>query len=487
MLDSELYLAEFAPFQSLQSSLLRSQGFTQMTRQIVVLGGGPAGIEAALAAADLGAQVTIISEGQVGGRATWDSLVPSKVWLGLADLISDLADIGGRGLGGFAIPSIEPSTVLARIRSVGESWGGQMARRLADCGVALIEGVATFATPTTVEVRGEDGNVRAQLAADAAIIATGSVPRFPAALRPDGIRVLAPRHASRLEQIPPEIVVIGGGATGSEFTYLFSRLGAQVTWIVGSKGVLPQLIPDAGIYLARALEARGVRLVLGSPAEQIEHASDGVTVVTAEGGRYHAAAAFIAIGRTPDLSRLNLAAARLTPGSAGTLTTDGYGRTDARHIYAVGDAAGGSMLANRAMAQAWVAGRHAAGARIRPFRPDTVIHAVYTEPQIAQVGVVSGASDTLQTVRLPYHSVLKAHLLGYSDGFVELAYDPWGGQMRGGIAVGPHAADILAPIALAVQTGASLEDLAATFGANPTISELIFGAARAGLAGRAPF
>jgi dihydrolipoamide dehydrogenase len=178
------------------------------------------------------------------------------------------------------------------------------------------------------------------------------------------------------------------------------------------------------------------------------------------------------------VGRLNLAATGLEPGPTGELQTDPFGRTAVPSIYAVGDVTGTPMLANQAMAQAWVAGRHAAGMPTPPFRPEAVVSAVYTEPQVAQVGVVDAGAPGVELARIPFTVSLKAHLLAESEGFVELFYHAQTGGVLGGVAAGPHAAEVLAPIAVAIQLGATVEDLAATGSANPTLSELAFLAAR---------
>jgi pyruvate/2-oxoglutarate dehydrogenase complex dihydrolipoamide dehydrogenase (E3) component len=274
-------------------------------------------------------------------------------------------------------------------------------------------------------------------------------------------------------------VVVGGGPTGSEFAHLFNRLGVQVTWLVSPRGVLPMFAPDAGRFLAEALFRRGVKVVIGPRVSQIKRETRGVTAISEEGVRHRASAAFLAVGRLPDTGRLNLPAAGLRPGPGGELPTDACGGTAVPGIYAVGDVTGLPMLANQAMAQAWVAGRHAAGAATSPFRPETVVQAVYTEPQIAQVGSVEGQGPSMAKVRLPFAAGLKAHLLPGAEGFVELVYDTRDGRVLGGLAAGPHAADLLASVAVAIQLQGTVGTLAAAGGANPTISELAFLAARA--------
>jgi dihydrolipoamide dehydrogenase len=449
-----------------------------MSEQVIVVGGGPAGIEAARAASSAGARVTLVSEGPVGGRAGWHSLTPSKVWLTAADTVGLLSRAPALGIAVGGAHRPDPVAVLARIRTVTDAWNTAAESELQSLGVSVVTGIASFESIYKLSVVGDDGATVAELQGDAVIVASGSVPRFPDGIKPDGDHVLAPRFASRLEALPADMVVIGGGATGCEFAYLFGRLGVRVTWLVSPRGVLPMFAPVAGRFLAEAMDRPGIELVVGPRVQRIDPVADGVIVRTEAGQGYEASTAFLAVGRRPDVGRLNLAATGLEPGPTGELQTDPFGRTAVPSIYAVGDVTGTPMLANQAMAQAWVAGRHAAGMPTPPFRPEAVVSAVYTEPQVAQVGVVDAGAPGVELARIPFTVSLKAHLLAESEGFVELFYHAQTGGVLGGVAAGPHAAEVLAPIAVAIQLGATVEDLAATGSANPTLSELAFLAAR---------
>lgn len=447
-----------------------------MRKKIVIIGGGPAGIEAARAAIIAGAQVTLVSNAPLGGRAGWHSLLPSKAWLALAGAVAQVGDAGILGLDLDGGMSIDATVVLDRIRQLAKERSYAHTDQLDSLGVRFVLADAAFLAPDQLQAVWKVGNRTTTLTADAYIIAAGSVPVFPAGLKPDGQRILAPRFAKHLEKLPQSIVVIGAGATGAEFTYLFSHLGVEVTWLVDEFGVLPSFHRVAAEFLAESLQEWGVRLIHNQVATHIDSHEQGVVVHTAAGERFPAEAAFVAIGRVPDLEALDLARAGLPP--AGVIPTDGYGRTSQPHIYLVGDAAGPPMIANRATAQAWVAGRHAAGAATPPFRPESLVAAVYTEPQIAQVGSLS--SD-YEHVRLSYDQNLKARLLPEGHGFLEMTYHTLTGQIMGGVAVGAHAADIVTPIAQAIHSGATLDALAALYPAHPTLSELAFCAARQAL------
>lgn len=439
-------------------------------KQIIVIGGGPAGIEAARAAARSGAAVTIVSSEAPGGRAGWHSLLPSKVWLNAADTVGLLDH--KIGVDGSAQTS--PTNIVARIKDVKASWNGRLATDLAALNVTIRSGMATFTGPQTIAIHDKDGNTEDTLTADAFIITSGSVPIFPPAMKPDGKRVIAPRFASVLGTLPQSMVVVGGGATGSEFAYLFNRAGLDVTWIVNEKGILPDFDPAAGQLLGDILAARGVNVVAGQQAQRIDRRDDGVEVVLADGSSHVAEMAFLAIGRKPDVGNLNLEAAGLTVEN-GTVAVDGYGRTATPHIYLAGDVTGTPMIANRAMAQAWTAGKHAAGAETPPFHENTVVAAIYSEPQVAQVG----QWDTeAATVTLPFAANLKATLSPDAEGFVKLAYNQESGALLGAVAIGSHAADVLSPVAVALAAGLTIQQLGQLYVAHPTISELAFAAAR---------
>ncbi len=397
-----------------------------MSKKIIIIGGGPAGIEAAKAAKREGADVTIVSNAPIGGRAGWHSLLPSKVWLTVADTLGVFQEADVLGIAHPPIVDTDPGDVLARLQQVKAAWNEQQQQVLLGLGVEIVTGTAVFTSPNSIELRDKDGNTTGEMQADAFIITAGSVPIFPPTMKPNGKGIIAPRFAGALKRLPQSMIVVGGGATGSEFAYLFCRLGLEVTWIVEQKGVLPDFDPAAGQFLADVLVQHGVKLVLGHRAEDIEDMGDYVHVTLADGSKHKAEMAFLAIGRKPDVGNLNLEAAGL-PVENGTVAVDEYGRSATSHIYLAGDVTGSPMIANRAMAQAWVAGRQAAGGSAEPFASETVVAAIYTEPQVAQIGDLSGPS--IKTVQVPYAEGMKGHLVA-EDGFVKVGYDVENGRIH---------------------------------------------------------
>ncbi len=418
-----------------------------MGKSLIVIGAGPAGIEAALTAARCGATVTLIHEGPLGGRSTHGSLLPSKVWLAEAR------------------PGVTPAAILERLNAVKAGWVGTQARLLAEAGVNCVQGRARLAGAGVVEI---DGQARS-LEAGAVILSSGSEPTFAPALKPDGKRVIAPRLLSKLDWLPQRVVVIGGGATGCESVHLFNALGAGVTWLPGRSGVLAEFARGAADGLSAAMAARGVNIVADVYADDIERGEDTATVVAESGERFEAELVFVATGRRADLDGQGLDALGLDLPPA----LDGYGRAG-HGLYLIGDAAGEPFLANRALAQARIAARHALELPCTPYDPDTVVHAVYSQPEVAQVGRVAG--NDLRCLDIPLDTALKAHLQDPVGRFA-LSWDAEG-RVAGGWVLGTHASDALAPVATAIASGATLTQLAATWPANPTLGEIASQAAR---------
>ncbi len=438
-----------------------------LSRRILIIGGGPAGIQAALAAAQPGCSCVLVSDSPPGGRATWNTLLPSKIWLE-------------------AHPPVDLEALHDRYVRAAGAWQRQQMDELERAGVELRLGTASFVSPNVVQVVPPEGGYPDSISADVIILATGARSFLPPGLQPDGERIFSPQQIWRIPALPGRMVVIGAGGPATEYVDAFSRLGVQVTWITGPVAALFAYPADAVRIITDMLERRGVRMITGLLARQIEHTGQGVRVQTADGVVHEADMAFVAIGQRPDFERLNLAAAGLSAGSSGALATDAYGRTAVKHIYVVGDAAS-PLSANISIAQGRVAGWQAAGLAVEPVRLDLAVKAIYTNPQIAMVGRMSDRSAALQKTRVPFSACLRANLLdpagtGEESGFLEIAYDA-SRRVTGALAVCPEAAEILTPLALAARAGLTVEDLASVYAAHPTYSELAVIAARAALRG----
>ncbi|MEJ2077127.1 MAG: NAD(P)/FAD-dependent oxidoreductase [Acidobacteriota bacterium] len=453
-----------------------------MSIRVAVVGAGPAGVAAARVAAGAGASVTLIGAELPGGRANWHSLLPSKVFLTATDMLGVTDRLEALGIISPGAHQAHPQRLTERIRALSRDRSERTSSDLASRGVRFLQGKARFQDPHTVGVDGIDGS-SLTVEADTIVLATGSVPIFPPKLKPNGKEILAPRFVGKLDVLPDSMIVIGGGVTGAEFAYAFNKLGVKVTWLVDEFGVLPSFDSEVVDVLLEELKLRGVVLHRGVAAVSAT-AVEGATVTLRDENVFRSETAFVAIGRRPDSSGLEIEACGLAVGQAGGIEIDEYCRSEVAHIYAAGDITGPPMCANKGMVQGFIAGLHAATGQSRAYRPETVIEAVYTDPQIAQVGLHESAAaekgQSVRSLRVTYDSSLKAMLLGEREGFLKLLVDTKTGRIVGASAGGSHAADVLAPVATAIQLNATQEDLSTMFSAHPSLSELPFEAAREG-------
>jgi dihydrolipoamide dehydrogenase len=452
---------------------------------VVVLGAGPGGLTAATEAARTGRRALLVSEGPLGGRATHASLLPSKVLLHLAE------QRRARKAEGLASQETV-AHLVAEIAGMADHQAARARERLEDAGVHVVTGVARFEGPSALEVERE-GKPPLRVLFARAIVATGSVPSFPPgffgdAPGPDGEVVLAPRFVRRLRSLPEEMLVVGAGVTGAEAVHAFNALGVRVTWLIDDLGILPRFDRELASSLGDVLMERGVKIVHGKPVLSVVTDPKQGALAKLDGGRTYAAPrAFVAVGRKPDVARLRPEAAGLaTDPRTGALVVDALGRTTTEGIYAVGDAAGAPFTATKARAEAWVAARHATGQVVEPPLRAAWIEAVYTAPELARVGLTPEEAmrrgQPFETRAATFELGLRGVLEGcgvdpHARGLLQvvLADDD---TIAGATAIGPRAADVLAPIATAIHLGARASELRSLFLATPTLPELALDALR---------
>lgn len=426
-----------------------------MAKRIVIIGGGPAGIEAAKTAARLGGRVSLICD-RLWGKKMGQSVLWSKMWM-------QGSDVGAL-----------TSEVKARLEGAETTWQKQLEKDLTDLGVEVLMGRGVFQSENVVGVLDDAGQVMDTRSADAVIVATGSEPIFPPGFEPDGERVFAPHMIDLLDEPPKDMIVIGDGGPGFVYVDALSRLGVKVTWLGGGKRVLGNWPASVGDVFARVFEQQGVTIALGQFAKCMERDDQGVAVVMPDETRHSASTALVAIGYRPSLGVLNLGAAGLVVSDRGRVAVDGFGRTGVSHVYVAGEATGFGS-ANTSMAQGRIAGCDVLGVDVPPFCMDHIVVGFETQPNVAAVGQF-GMADVSVT-RASYASGWKATECGEIEGFVEMAYDA---QRRviWGVVVGAQAGDVLAPVAVAIRTGATVDDLASVYGMHPSLSEVVFEAAR---------
>ena len=462
-----------------------------MATRIVIIGGGPAGYEAALVAAARGpevADVTVIDCDGIGGACVLWDCVPSKTFIASTGVRTELRRAPDLG---YALEvedaKIDLPTINNRVKRLAAAQSADIAARLQSEGVTLIAGRGELVDDVpgmaahTVKVTAHDGTV-SKLTADVVLIATGASPRVLPNAEPDGKHILNWRQLYDLDELPEHLIVVGSGVTGAEFVNAYTELGVKVTVVASRDQILPHEDSDAAAVLEEVFADRGVTLVKNARAESVTRTADGVLVTMTDGRTVEATHALITVGSVPNTSGLGLERVGIELGPGNYLTVDRVSRTSVPGIYAAGDCTGLMLLASVAAMQGRIAIYHALGEGLSPIRLRTVAAAVFTRPEIAAVGVpqakIDDGSVPARTITLPLATNARAKMSSLRLGFVKIFCRPATGVVIGGVVVAPIASELILPIALAVQNGNDVEDLAQTFSVYPSLSGSITEAAR---------
>lgn len=446
--------------------------------RIVIIGGGPGGYEAALVAAELGAKVTVIDRSGLGGACVLWDCVPSKTLCSTAEIVTWIEQAPSLGLAS-ETPRIDVDLprVFARVQALAAAQSADVEAKVAAAGVQIVRAHARFTGPRTVET-----DARQHFEADVVLIATGSSPRELGSAPPDGERILTSRDVWNLTEVPPELIVVGSGATGAEFAHAFNRLGSRVTLVSSRDRVLPGEDADAARVLEEVFERRGMTLLRQARAAGVRRDGDGVVVELQGGDVVRGSHALLTVGQVPNCAGLGLEAAGVKQGLRGEIPVDGVSRTNVRHIYAAGDVTGGVMLASTAAMRGRIAMWHALGQAVTPLRPDEIAATVFTDPEIATVGISereAGARGIgVKSLMLPFATNARAKMVGLGDGFVKIVASADAGTVLGATIVAPHASDLILPVSVAVHSRLTVAQLAQAFSIYPSFGGSIQEAAR---------
>ncbi len=456
--------------------------------RIVIVGGGPAGYESALVAAQLGAEVTVLDRDGIGGACVLTDCVPSKTLIATSDRVTAFRDAPRVGIGTAGSDvAVDFAVVNERIKLLAQQQSEDIAARLAHEGVKVLAGAGRFAASQPgrvhrVEVLDDSGDVLDTLEADAVLLATGGTPRTLPTAVPDGERILSWRDVYDLDVEPEHLVVIGSGVTGAEFASGYSELGVPVTLVSSRDRVLPGEDPDAAEVIEHVFTSRGGTLVRRARAAAVQRTDDGVLVELVDGRTVAGSHALMCVGSVPNVDGLGLEHAGVELDERGYIAVDRVSRTSVPSVYAAGDCTGVLLLASVAGMQGRIAMWHALGEAVAPLRLKTVAANVFTHPEIATVGVgydaVSTGAIPARQVTLPLNTNARAKMQGHSDGFVKMYCRPGTGAVIGGVVVAPDASELIYPIALAVQRGLTVNDLASTIGVYPSLAGSLAEAAR---------
>ena len=457
---------------------------------LIVIGAGPGGYSAAIRAAQLGFSVACIDKrASLGGTCLNVGCIPSKALLESSERFVEARDrLAGHGVAVDGV-SLDLPAMLARKDKVVEDLTKGIAFLFRKNGIEAIVGRARIAGPGRVAVSPAEGGAEPHtLEGDRILIATGSETAALDGLEIDEERILSSTGALSLSAVPDRMAVVGGGYIGLEMGSVWSRLGSRVTVVEYMETILPTMDGEVARQMARALARQGMTFRTGTRVAGAEPHGGGlrIAIEPADGGDATEAidcdVALVAIGRRPFTEGLGLDEVGVRRNARGFIAVDGRFETDAKGIFAIGDAIPGPMLAHKAEEEGIAAVESMAG-QAGHVNYDAIPGVVYTEPEAASVGETEEAlreqGRRVRVGRFPFSANARARSRAEVDGFVKILADAETDALLGAHIVGPEAGTMIAELALAIEFGASAEDIARTCHAHPTLNEAIKEAALA--------
>jgi dihydrolipoamide dehydrogenase len=443
--------------------------------EVLVIGGGPGGYAAAFRAADLGLDVTLVTdEPRLGGVCLLRGCIPSKALLSLTELMAMARAAAAQGIR-FGEPTIDLEAVRAWKDNVVTQLADGLAHLCAQRGVRLVQAWATFSGVDTVHV---DHAEAQRITFKHGILATGSRPLpLPGTAFTD--RIMDAGKALELEEIPKRLLVIGGGYVGLELGLVYARLGSEVTLVEMTDRLLPNVDADLVQPLARRVQDLFAGVYLKTTVTSLEQKKTTVRAAfmgkTAPSNTTYDRV-LVAIGRRPNTDKLGLEQAGVQLDAQGYVIVDKQRRTTNARLFAIGDVAGGMLLAHKAMHEGKVAAEVIAGQRVA-FDARAIPAVVYTDPQVAWCGLTEHDATIQQrpikTARFPWKASGRAVSMAATEGFTKIILDPASHAVLGMGVVGQHAEALIAEGVLAVEMGAVAQDVALAIHPHPTLSETV--------------
>jgi dihydrolipoamide dehydrogenase len=449
--------------------------------RIVVIGAGPGGYVAAIRAAQLGAQVSLIEEREVGGTCLNKGCIPSKALIYNAEVLGLLRRAEEFGVRVTHEATFDVTRMLERKQRIVQTQVRGIHALLKSWGVSLIKGRGRLVGPRTVEAVDSGGSSR-RIEADRIILATGSKPIQPSFFPFDGERVITSEEALEPRVLPKSLLIIGAGIEGCEFGFLYRALGASVTMVEMKSRPLATEDEEVSSLIAREMNKRGITLYLGLRVEKVAAEPARIMATLSDGQTVEAERLLISIGRAMHTEGLGLAEAGIAIGNRGEIIVNERMETKAPGIYAIGDAVGRIMLAHVASAEGKIAAANAVAEQgNRSMNYDVVPAGIFTQPEIGTVGLKEWEAAErglkVRVGRYPFRALGRAHTMDEIAGMVKVIADQETGRILGVHIVGPHASDLIHEAAIAMRLGAKASDMAEMIHAHPTLSEAMMEAA----------
>ncbi len=445
--------------------------------EVLVLGSGPGGYTAAFRAADLGKKVLLVERyGTLGGVCLNVGCIPSKALLHTAQVINEAESMVKQGIH-FGNPKIDLDQLRSFERGVVQKLTRGLSALAKKRSVQVVHGTGRFLSPHSLQV--ENGKEVQGISFDQCIIAAGSHAIKPAVFPWDDSRMMDSTGALALQDIPDHLLVVGGGIIGLEMACVFQALGANVSVVEMTDQLMPGSDQDLIRPLHKYLKAHYEAIFLNTRVTEIQVQKRGLKAYFEGSGAPEASIydrILVAVGRAPNGKTLNAEAAGIHVDARGFIPVDKNQRTNATHIFAIGDIVGQPMLAHKATHEGRIAAEVSAGMN-SAFDARVIPSVAYTDPEIAWVGLTErDALDrgiTYGKGVFPWAASGRALGLGRSEGVTKLLFDPETKQVVGMGAVGVHAGDLVSEAALAIEMGCTAEDLSLTIHPHPTLSETV--------------
>jgi dihydrolipoamide dehydrogenase len=447
----------------------------------IVIGGGPGGYVAAIKASQLGQKTAVIEAKHMGGICLNWGCIPTKSLLRNAEVVNLLKD--GKTFGfSFDNLQIDYSIAHKRSRQVSKRLVKGIDFLMKKNKIEVIEGLARFKSNSEIEVNGKS------YTAKNIVIATGARARPIPGVEVNGKTVLTYHETLELTETPKSMVVIGGGAIGMEFSYVFSSYGAEVTVIE----MLPNLLPLEDVEISQEVEKQfkryGIKTHTNTKVEKIESQTDSVTITISKGDKteqIQAEKVLVSIGVIPNSDNLGLETAGVATNERGHIIVDDQMRTNVPGVYAIGDVTGKLALAHVASAQGIIAAETITGHQTRPLKYENMPRCTYTHPEVASVGLTEAQAKErgydVTIGKFAFQANGKALGLGENSGFVKVVAESKYNELLGVHMIGPHVTEMLAGPTGMINLEATLEELAHTVHPHPTLSEVVMEATHVAL------
>ena len=441
---------------------------------LVVIGAGPGGYVAAIRAAQLGLKTAIVERDQLGGICLNWGCIPSKALLKNAEIVSYFHRAKEFGLS-FDNFHADYSVAMDRSRKIVERMTKGVGYLLRKNKIEVLQGTGTLQGDGVVEIAPQGQRLKAKNL----IIATGARPRTIPPLPVDGEGVITSREAIALAELPSSVVIVGGGAIGVEFAYLYSTYGVKVTVVE----VLPRLVPNEDEEISRVLERsftkKGIQVMTGASVKGLDQGPEALAVKVSKDGADQAIPCqkvLVAIGVQPNSDKLGLESAGVAT-DRGYVAIDGNMRTNVAGVYAIGDITGKLALAHVASAQGVAAAEHMAGIETQPLDYTGMPRATYCHPQVASFGLTEAQAKEqgyqVKVGKFNFQASGKAMAMGETEGLAKLVADSRYGELLGGHLIGAEVTELLGELSMTKMLEGTTLELGWVVHAHPTLSEML--------------